>query len=338
MADNTINVKLLQGLESVMIGSAPPAQVDGQLYFATINNEGKGYIYLDSNGQRFSFGKYAIQATNDGSGNEIFSTYINGLSVSNLDFTNANSQDNLYLRAYIPSGKILPNMDTEKPNYIIPAANADTPGLLSLTAQTIYGEKTFQNLSYFTEGLSVDNNSTFSNGISTVPDSLIQQSNFNIALNGSSNGILFKSSSAANNGFIQYNYSNSIGKLILGINSGEERDKVIIQSSGENSLLHYNDLTQTYSTIFDTENFKSLQISISGSITDYNENAIDFNFNGSQSINIHVGNAYQDMTNTVEDSSTSTSGINASTLGGHSYLDIAAEMLLSDDEVAELIE
>lgn len=336
MAD--INVKLLQGAEDKMLGDQAPEITNGQLYFATIDNEGKGYIYLDSNEQRFSFGKYAIQATNDGGGNEIFSTYINGLSVSNLDFTNANSQDNLYLRAYIPSGKILPNTDAEKPNYIIPAANADTPGLLSLTAQTIYGEKTFQNLSHFVEGLSVDNNSNFS--VSTAPDSLIQDSNFNIALNGNSNGILFTSSNATNNGFIQYNYSSSIEELIIGINNDPENnfDRVIIQSSGEDSLLHYNDCTQTYSTIFDTENFQSLQISISGSTTDYNENVIDFNFNGSQSINIHAGNAYQDMTNTVEDSSTPTSGINASTLGGHSYLDIAAEMLLSDDEVAELIE
>lgn len=334
MAD--INVKLLQGAEDKMLGDQAPEITNGQLYFATIDNEGKGYIYLDSNEQRFSFGKYAIQATNDGGGNEIFSTYINSLSVSNLDFTNANSQDNLYLRAYIPSGKILPNTDAEKPNYIIPAANADTPGLLSLTAQTIYGEKTFQNLSYFTEGLSVDNNSDFS--VIAAPDSLIQGSNFNIALNGNSNGILFTSSNATNNGFIQYNYNNSIGELILGINRDSENDRVIIQSPGEYNLLHYNDLTQTYSTIFDTENFQSLHISISGSTTDYNENAIDFDFNGSQPISIYAGNAYQDMTNTVEDSSTPTSGINASTLGGYSYLDIAAEMLLSDDEVAELIE
>lgn len=538
MADNTINVKLLQGPESAMIGSTPPAKVDGQLYFATIDKEGKGYIYLDSNGKRFSFGKHAIydsngdkivdtyatknqgiyyiegtgstagqwggshtditsyysgltiiykvpvagasattlainsldpipvvknattavstsypvnsivmlvytidpdgkkywkvadydtntntqmrvyrqtsgydantypllvsrtaassigtagtnggyadvygifrensdhlptlranpaqgiifanifrgladQATSDGGGNEIFSTYINGLKISNLDFDGNVSNVNLYLTATAPSGKIIPT--TANSDYIIPAADTSTPGLLSLTAQTICGNKTIKDSLYFAngtnyyidntalgklKGLSVDNNSNISNGVIAAPDSLIQASNFNIALNGSSNGILFKSSNVSNNGFIQYNYSNSIGELILGINSGDEDDKVIIQSSGENSLLHYNDLTQTYSAIFDTENFKTLQISIFGSITDYNQNITDFNFNGSQPISIHAGNAYQDMTNTVADSSTPTSGINASTLGGYSYLDIAAEMLLSDAEVAELV-
>ena len=351
MADN---VKILKG----SIDDMPASITEGQIYFATSSDKEdgklyKGKIFVDIDPDtRISFGEHADTAISDPSGNEIISTYLNGLSVTDVDFNGNSSEENLYLRGFTPSGKQVPSDQSDWLAYTIPAANADTPGLLSLTAQTICGNKTIKDSLYFAngtnyyidntalgklKGLSVDNNSIFSNSISTAPDSLIQSSNFNIALNGNSNGILFTSSSAANNGFIQYNYSNSVGELILGINSGEERDKVIIQSSVENSLLHYNDLTQTYSTIFDTENFKSLQISIFGSITDYNQDTTEFNFNGSQSINIHAGNAYQDMTNTVADSSTPTSGVNASTLGGYSYLDIAAEMLLSDAEVAELV-
>lgn len=60
MAD--INVKLLQGTEAKMKGDQAPAIKDGQLYFATIDEGTKGYIYLDSNGKRFSFGKYAETA------------------------------------------------------------------------------------------------------------------------------------------------------------------------------------------------------------------------------------------------------------------------------------
>lgn len=60
MAD--INVKLLQGTETKMAGEQAPAIKDGQLYFATIDEGTKGYIYLDSNGKRFSFGKYAETA------------------------------------------------------------------------------------------------------------------------------------------------------------------------------------------------------------------------------------------------------------------------------------
>lgn len=60
MAD--INVKLLQGTEAKMAGTSAPAIQNGQLYFATIDEGTKGYIYLDSNGKRFSFGKYAETA------------------------------------------------------------------------------------------------------------------------------------------------------------------------------------------------------------------------------------------------------------------------------------
>ena len=60
MAD--INVKLLQGTEAKMAGEQAPAIKNGQLYFATIDEGTKGYIYLDSNGKRFSFGKYAETA------------------------------------------------------------------------------------------------------------------------------------------------------------------------------------------------------------------------------------------------------------------------------------
>lgn len=60
MAD--INVKLLQGTEAKMSGNQAPAIKNGQLYFATIDEGTKGYIYLDSNGKRFSFGKYAETA------------------------------------------------------------------------------------------------------------------------------------------------------------------------------------------------------------------------------------------------------------------------------------
>ena len=348
------NLKILKG----SLDTLPTSKIEGQIYFATSSDKengnfykGKIFVDIDSN-TRISFGEHADTAISDPSGNEIISTYLNGLSITDMDFNGNSSEENLYLRGFTPSGKQIPSDQSDWLAYTIPAANADTPGLLSLVAQTIYGNKTIKDSLYFAngtnyyidntalgklKGLSVDNNSNVSNGTIAAPDSLIQASNFNIVLNGSSNGILFKSSNASNNGFIQYNYSNSIGELILGINSGSEDDRVIIQSSGEYNLLHYNDLTQTYSTIFDTENFRPLQISISGSITDYNEETTDFIFNGSQPINIYAGNAYQDMTNTVADSSTSTSGINASTLGGYSYLDIAAEMLLSDAEVAELV-
>lgn len=349
------NLKILKGSLDTM----PTSKTEGQIYFATSSDKengtfykGKIFVDIDSN-TRISFGEHADTAISDPSGNEIMSTYLNSLSITDIDFNGNSSKENLYLRGFTPSGKQIPNDQSDWLAYTIPAANADTPGLLSIAAQTIYGNKTFNDSLYFSNstnyyidntalgklnGLSVDNNSTFSNEIYTAPDSLIKKSNFNICLNGNSNGILFTSSSNANNGFIQYNYSGSVGKLILGINSGIENDKVILQSSGESSLLHYNDLTQTYSTIFDTENFRTLQISVSGSTQNYNKNEKDFVFNGYQPISIFVGNAYQDMTNTIADSSTSTSGINASTLGGYTYLNIATEMLLSDEEIAELIE
>ena len=300
----------------------------------------------------------ADQATADGSGQEIFSTYINGLSVSNIDFANANSQDNLYLRAYIPSGKILPNTDAEKPKYIIPAANDTTPGLLSLTAQNIHGDKTFANNVYFANGtdyfidntasgklrgLIVDVNADLDNSLKTVTNSILSKDKFNIAFNNNDSGILFTPSGNEHPGFIQYKYTSSLRQFILGIHSNttDDKNQVVIQSPGDNNILHYNTINKTYSTMLDTGNFKNLQISIFGSTTDYNfknnSNKPDFVFDGfTSSPLIYAGNAYQDMSNTVEDSAVS-SGINADKLNGCTYLDIAAEMILSNDEISEII-
>ena len=61
MADN---IKLLHGTETKMTSASAPTKVNGQIYFATCNDAtiDRGYIYLDSGGKRFSFGKYAASA------------------------------------------------------------------------------------------------------------------------------------------------------------------------------------------------------------------------------------------------------------------------------------
>ena len=98
MAD--VNIKLRKGA----LSDLPSSKSDGHLYFATVDDSTAGddkkytgYIYLDSNGQRYSFGKYAAHATTadtattadhattadtagsaskDGSGNIIANTYM----------------------------------------------------------------------------------------------------------------------------------------------------------------------------------------------------------------------------------------------------------------------
>lgn len=68
MAD--VNIKLRRGALSAL----PTAKTDGHLYFATVDDTAAsddkkytGYIYLDSNGQRYSFGKYVEYADQAGS-------------------------------------------------------------------------------------------------------------------------------------------------------------------------------------------------------------------------------------------------------------------------------
>ena len=360
MADN---VKILKG----SIDDMPASITEGQIYFATSSDKEdgklyKGKIFVDIDPDtRISFGEHADTAISDASGNEIISTYLHHLSITDIDFEGNPSEENLYLRGFTPINVQVPGLDqSDWPNYTLPAANANTPGLLSLTAQNIYGDKTFVDNIYFAngadyfiddtgsgklKGLIADNNTTFSNSVSVAPDSLIDSDGFNICLQNSGNnnttGLLLTSSSLSSNGFIQYEYTSTKGQLTLGINSAHEGDEIIIQSPGENSIQHYNDLTQTYSTILDTGNFKNLQISIFGSTTDYNfknnSNSPDFIFDGfTSSPLIYAGNAYQDMVNTVADSTVST-GINADKLNGYTYLNIATEMILSNDEISEII-
>lgn len=68
MAD--VNIKLRRGALSTL----PTTKTDGHLYFATVDDTAAsddkkytGYIYLDSNGQRYSFGKYVEYADQAGS-------------------------------------------------------------------------------------------------------------------------------------------------------------------------------------------------------------------------------------------------------------------------------
>ena len=358
MADN---VKILKG----SIDDMPASITEGQIYFATSSDKEdgklyKGKIFVDIDPDtRISFGEHADTAISDASGNEIISTYLHHLSITDIDFEGNPSEENLYLRGFTPINVQVPGLDqSDWPNYTIPAANDTTPGLLSLATQSIYGDKTFVNNVYFAsgvdyfisdkalgklKGLIVDNNADLDNSLASINTSLITSDKFNISFNNNESGILFTTNNKTNPGFIQYKYTDSLRQFILGIHSKDTDDKnqVIIQSPGENNLFHYETINGTYSTILDTGNFKNLQISIFGSTTDYNfknnSNSPDFTFDGfTSSPLIYAGNAYQDMVNTVADSTVST-GINADKLNGYTYLNIATEMILSNDEISEII-
>lgn len=419
MADN---LKILKG----SIDKMPASVTEGQIYFATsLDKEDgklyKGKIFVDIDPDtRISFGEHADTAISDASGNEIISTYLHHLSITDIDFDGNPSEENLYLRGFTPTNVQVPGLDqSDWPNYTLPAANANTPGLLSLTTQSIYGDKTFVDNIYFAnsenyyidntalgkiKGLTIEDPDADQNFLLSVKgfgnvDGYFEISNtadlstnngleqatsigafnaehINLGLRGDStgtSGILFTSSKRDgyeahsdiglgkddDEAFIQF-YARGIDKGALGgsgttpniKNSGHNSlfvigiggsgddgtgngDEVWIQTPGSKGLFHYS-MEGGIATIWDSVNFSHLKFNTTASTTKYNQNGSIFDFSGQEEIEIYAGNAYQDMSNTVADSTVS-SGINADKLNGYTYLNIAAEMILSNDEISEII-